>query len=219
LEKENVMTSIDNIPLLPEPPIHQPAQKDVKRGRLSGWKRTFVIVGTLTGGIAIGAGGLALAAAPGHFGWPHGPRLERIQRFVAGALDSVGATAAQEAKVHDIIAASFADIAPDPKERDAVHKQVLDLLRAPTVDRAAAEKLRVDEVARFDAKSKKIVSAVLDAADQLTPEQRGKLADHLEELAKRGPWGGAHDGRMDGERHHPMDDSHGPDQGPDDSPN
>jgi Spy/CpxP family protein refolding chaperone len=129
-----------------------------------------------------------------------------VQRAVSHALDSVGASADQEAKVHDIIAAKFADIAPDPKEHAAMRKQALDLLAAPTIDRAAVEKLRADLVARFDTKSKAFVAGLLDVADQLTPPQRAELSAEIEAMAARGPMGGwRHGPPMDG----------GPDSGPD----
>ncbi|MDB5407995.1 MAG: uncharacterized protein JWL84_2907 [Rhodospirillales bacterium] len=197
-------------PSLPNPP--QPSGKF----RLLGWKRSLVMAGILTGAVAFGAG-LAMAAGPQAFGWRQGPQIERIQQIALRVLDSVGAASAQEAKVHDIIAATFAEVAPDPKNRDAIRKQVLDLLRAPTVDRAAVEKLRADQVAKIDATSKKLVAAVLDIADQLTPEQRAKLADRADAMAQQGPmggpWGGPHGGPMGGPWHHPMFDGRGPGDG------
>ena len=67
---------------------------------------------------------------------------------------------------------------------------MLDLLRAPTIDRSAVEKLRADHMANLDGKSKKVVGALVDAMDLLTPEQRGKLADRVEAMAERSPMGG-----------------------------
>ena len=98
------------------------------------------------------------------------------------------------------MAAKFAEIAPDPKQHEAMRKQALELLAAPTIDRAAAEKLRTDAVANFDAKSKLVVGAVLDIADQLTPAQRTQLTARIGEMAQHGPmgpWGWRH-GPMDG---------------------
>ncbi len=176
----------------------------------SGWRRPVLVI-ALAGG-AIGAGGLAIAATtPGNSGWRHGPRLGRIQHVVREALDSVGATTAQEDKVHDIIAAAFSDMQQDRAQHVAMRKQVLDLLRAPTIDRDAVEKLRSEQVARFDARSKKMVGALLDAADQLTPEQRGKLADRL---AWRMEHRDGREGRMDmnrDSRHFVHDHDDGPD--------
>ena len=135
-----------------------------------------------------------------------------MQHVVAHALDTVGASAEQEAKVHDIIAIKFAEVAPDPRQHEAMRKQALDLIAAPTIDRAAVEKLRADAVASFDAKSKAVVAGVLDIADLLTPPQRAQLAVEIEAMAQHGPmgWGGMRRAPF-------MDDrpGNGPDSGPD----
>ncbi len=183
------------------------------------WRRSLFIVGLLAGGMATGAAGLAIAAtAPGHFGWSHGPRLAIVQHVVLSALDSVGATAAQEARVHDIIATTVTQMGDEADEHAALRKQVIELLRAPTVDRAAIEKLRADQVAKVDAMSKTIVGSLLEAADQLTPEQRVKLADRAEEMMQHGPMGGRWGGPGDASRHPFMNGEHGSDDGPDFGP-
>ena len=205
------MTDNDNASLPPEPPADGPATPETPapapapaagKSRIFTWPRAFLFGGVLAGGIALGAlgaGGLAIAAGMDHFGWAGGTRLAFVQGVVTHALDSIGASAAQEARIHDIVAAKFADVAPDPKQHEEMRKQALDLLSAPTIDRAAAEKLRTDAVANFDAKSKMVVGAVLDIADQLTPVQRTQLAARIGEMAQHGPmgpWGWRH-GSMD----------------------
>lgn len=191
-----------------------------------GRRRSVWMAGAVAVGMALGAGGFAIAATvPGNAGWHHGPSLEHIQRFVVVALDSVGATTAQEGKIHDIVAATFADMGDHAKDRNALRGRVLGLLRAPTIDRAAAEAMRVEQITALDTRSKKIVGAVLDAAEQLTPEQRAKLADRAEQIAQHGPMGalwGGRPGGMGGRWHGPMDGEHGaadiPDLGPDNVP-
>jgi periplasmic protein CpxP/Spy len=213
--KEIVMSSIDNVPLQPQPPLQAPGPQN-RRSRLF-FRPGAIGVGViaLAFGIAIGAGGLAIGAGMDQFGWRQGMRLAMIQQGASRMLDSIGANAAQEAKIHDIIAAKFAEIAPDPKQHEAMRKQALDLLSASTIDRDAVEKMRVQAVANFDAKSKLLVGAILDIADQLTPAQRTQLAAHLNEMAQRGPMGGM--GPWGGWRHHPMMDG-GPDGAPDNAP-
>ena len=209
------MTSIDNAPLQPEPPLREPQPKSARSGATP-WLRTATLIGVLAGGVALGAGGLAAVAAGAgmdSMAWRQGAHLTFVQRAVARALDSVGASAAQEAKVHDIIAAKFAEIAPNPDDHDKLRKQALDLLAAPTIDRAAVEHLRVDAVTMFDAKSKALVGGLLDVADQLTPAQRAQLAAEVAAMPRHGPmmggWGGPHDRLFDGRA-----DS-APDTGPD----
>ena len=169
-------------PILSQPPIEAP--KPATRRRFG---RGLVIGSVLLAGVALGAGGLAAAAAGKSFGFMHGPRLERIQSFVRMALDSAGASSDQEAKIHDIVAKSFDELAPKPGDRDEFRKQVLELLKAPTIDRAAIEKLRADQVATMDSVSKRIAQAIGDAAEVLTPDQRRKLGDML---PPGGPGGG-----------------------------
>jgi Spy/CpxP family protein refolding chaperone len=166
----------------------QSSPLSAQSGGTSHRRRPLVLGAIVLGGLALGAGGLAFAATvQGQFDFHRGPRLALIQQFALRALDSIGATSAQEAKVHDIIAAAFADIVPGQEEHEALRQHVLDLLRTPTIDRAAVEKLRADHVADIEAKSKKIVAAILDIADQLTPEQRAKLVAHVESMDGFGP--------------------------------
>jgi Spy/CpxP family protein refolding chaperone len=68
--------------------------------------------------------------------------------------------------------------------RDA-RTAVVELMSAPTLDRAAAETLRAERIAAIDEASKKMTAAMLDAAEVLTPEQRAELAKHLGE--RKGP--------------------------------
>lgn len=162
-----------------------------RRRGVIGWRRALVMGGILAGGIALGAGGLAVAATmPGPGGWRAGIGLAFIQRVVLTELDSIGATAAQESKVHDIVAATASGLEQAPEQRQLLRKRAFDLLRAPTVDRAAVEKLRAEQVAQLDAMSKKLIASMLDVADQLTPEQRAKLAEHAEARMQHGPGGG-----------------------------
>ena len=183
--------------------------------RSSMLRRSALAAVLLGGGIVIGAAGFATAqgAMGGPGGWHHGgPKVGMVQFFVHGALENVGATSDQETKVHDIIATAYQKIDSSQDERDEMRKQVMELLKAPTIDRAAAEKLRAEKIADMDAKSKVIVGAALDAAAQLTPEQRVKLANNAEARMQEHEHGGWHHwGHEDGPEHGPME--HGPDGG------
>ena len=176
----------------PLPPLKTPSPA----GRRS-WTRAAVLGAVLVGGVALGAGGLA-AAAPHGWMMQGGPPIERMQTMARRALDAVGATSDQEAKVHDIIASAFADLAPMREKREAFRKQALDLLKAPTIDPAAIEKLRADHIAEMDTDSKRITKAVTDIATVLTPDQRAKLADRIEAFMERGPRGFGRDGMRRG---------------------
>lgn len=165
--------------------------------RASSWRQTGIAVGLLGAGFIIGAVSLATAAGDGfgppwagHFGGHHhGMKIGFVQHMVRNQLDSVGATTAQEDKVHDIIATTYTELDVDKAKKDEMRKQVLDLFRAKTIDRAAAEKLRAEKMTEIDAKSKKVVAAMLDAAGQLTPEQRTKLVERIEWRMAHPHWG------------------------------
>ncbi|UUZ56991.1 hypothetical protein LP419_20025 [Massilia sp. H-1] len=51
---------------------------------------------------------------------------------------------------------------------------------APAIDRVALEKVRADQMQIADALSKRVLTAVEDAAEVLTPEQRLRFQKHLQ---------------------------------------
>jgi len=75
----------------------------------------------------------------------------------------------------------------------AARTSARELLTQQTIDRTAIEKLRADQIAIYDAASKRLVQAVADAAEALTPEQRRKLSTMLP--PRGGSWGGGPWGR------------------------
>ena len=51
----------------------------------------------------------------------------------------------------------------------------MDALEQPTIDRAALEQIRATELQRAETASSRVVQAIADAAEVLTPEQRIEL--------------------------------------------
>jgi Spy/CpxP family protein refolding chaperone len=68
------------------------------------------------------------------------------------------------------------------EQRRQTYARAHTLLMTPVDDRAALEQLRTAHVQQFDAGSRRILEAVADAADVLTPEQRLRFAGHLRQL-------------------------------------
>lgn len=174
-------------------------RQSIPTATLAGVRRRLrfgvVVIAALVGGGIGGTGGFALAAGDWH-GWHDAHRLEHVQAMLAHALDGVGATTAQEAKVHDIVASAATAMMGDKASHAAMRQQMIALLRAPTIDRDAVEKLRTQQVAAFDARSKTFTSAILDAAAELNPAQRSQLADRAEHMmAHHGGHGGEHGDR------------------------
>lgn len=128
---------------------------------------------------------------PGYMGQAIDPAEadRRIDWVTTRMAREVKASDEQRTKVADIAKAAAKDLMPLREQMQDVRKQVRELLTQPTVDRAALEKLRADQIATLDALSKRLVTAVSDAADVLTPEQRKELADRFPLHPDwHGPW-------------------------------
>jgi protein CpxP len=151
--------------------------------------RRWLIAAALVG--AVGATGLAGAsyAGEGGFAGMHGGHgrgghamdpakaAEHIDRMIARIAPD--ATAQQKARLKEIATSAFADLKPVHAQLREAHQKVHALLMAPVVDRAALEAVRAEQVQRVDAVSKRLMTAVADAADILTPEQRLRFAEHM----------------------------------------
>ncbi len=121
-------------------------------------------------------------------------RADRMIRHLAVEID---ATNEQQDKLKAILHETVKGVLPVREKMLAARATARELFTQPTVDRAALEKLRADQIATHDAVSKQVVQAVADAADALTPEQRRKIVDMLPPGGPgfdRGPprwgWGG-----------------------------
>lgn len=137
----------------------------------------------------------------GMMGWGGGPfgrgafdpvqaeqRADRMVRHLAVELD---ASTEQQEKLRTIVRAAVKDVLPVREKMRTARGQARDLLLAQTVDRAAIEKLRAEQIALADATSKRVAQALGDAAEVLTPEQRRKLEDRMSSFGlMRGFWRG-----------------------------
>jgi Spy/CpxP family protein refolding chaperone len=132
-------------------------------------------IATLIGGLAAGLGARAWAGG-GH--WRHGGGMgpEHVERMVKHFAVEVDATPEQRARLTEIAQSAAAELAPMREKARAARKQAMDLLAAPTVDRAAMEQLRAEQLVAMEAASRRLTKALADAAEVLTPEQRKQLA-------------------------------------------
>ena len=152
--------------------------------------------------------GMAAAAAPFEDGFGRGFAADWQGGLFSGAIEAIieahadrmirhvsieiDATTEQQDKLRAIVRGAVKDLLPVREKVLAARTTARELLTQQTIDRAAIEKLRADQIAIHDAASKRLVQAVADAAEVLTPEQRGKLSTMLPPRGGRwggGPWG------------------------------
>lgn len=146
------------------------------------------LVGTLAAGIgatawAHGGPGGWHRGGGGFMGGPMDPAKmdEQIERRVKHFAVEVDATPEQVAKLTQIAKAAAKELRPlREKARDA-RKRGMELLSAPTIDRAAIERLRAEQIQAADAASRRVSQALADTAEVLTPEQRKKFAERMQQ--------------------------------------
>jgi len=148
----------------------------------------FAVLLALVAGTAGGYIGKTFAqGGPGHFGMHHAslaPDPERmnehVERMVKHFAVETDASPAQQEKLSGIVKSAFTDLAPLRDKLRAARVDAIKLMKADTVDRAAIERLRADQLLVAETTSKRLTQAIADAADVLTPQQRQKVAGKLE---------------------------------------
>jgi protein CpxP len=116
---------------------------------------------------------------------------ERADRMIRHISVEVDATAEQQEKLRGIVKNAVKDMLPMREKIVAARQQARDLLFGQSVDRAAIEKLRSEQIGTVDALSKRFTQALADAAEVLTQEQRRKLEGLLPPVGGwRGWWRG-----------------------------
>ncbi|TFW27368.1 periplasmic heavy metal sensor [Massilia arenosa] len=118
-----------------------------------------------------GAMGLGEGMMGGHLGIAY-------ERAVADG------TADQKARMHTLVQAAEADLQPLRQQLRDGHRQAMQLLSQPKVDRSALETVRAHEVQILDQISRRLVRAGADAAELMTPAQRARFFN--ERLQHRG---------------------------------
>jgi len=159
----------------------QPRRRFFKRAAIAG----------LLGAVAAGIGFKAHA----HGGWHRRGFMdesldpaqldERLDRMLKHLYVEIDATDAQKAKLGPIVKDAVRDLRPLRAKMRAARKQAIELLTQDTVDRAAIEKLRAEQMQAAEQASKRITRALADAAEVLTPAQRKQLAERFSRRWRR----------------------------------
>jgi len=104
---------------------------------------------------------------------------EHLQIASKWLLRDIDASPEQQDRVNTIVAGAVDDLfrlrERHQQNRDAFHRQ----LGGATIDRAALEEIRKSEMGVADEASKRLVQALADVSDVLTPEQRQALAERI----------------------------------------
>lgn len=150
-------------------------------------KRRIVLGSIITAVVVLAGSALAYAHGMGGGGWHHGgmdatEMTEHLQVHVQHMLDEANATPEQKAQIKDIVASAVKDLEALHQQNGGIHKELHQIFVAPTIDRAKLETVRAEHIAALDAASKRCATALADAAEVLTPEQRKTLG---EKMAKR----------------------------------
>jgi Spy/CpxP family protein refolding chaperone len=188
-------------PSTPQPQEQNPDQGATRYcgGLRHGHRRggfLFAVVVALVAGLAGGYVGKTFAqGGPGHWrdGMPTDPAKmdQRVERMITRFASKVDASAEQKDKLAAIAKTAARDIAPLREKARAARKQALEILAGANIDRPALEQLRAEQIQLADAGSKRLTQALADTAEVLTPEQRKKLAEHMQRGHR---WHGWHRG-------------------------
>ncbi|MET0482088.1 MAG: Spy/CpxP family protein refolding chaperone [Aestuariivirgaceae bacterium] len=151
---------------------------------------TIALAAALTGAAAGSAvSDYNSAAMPVHFMGGHdfdpAKAEDRADRMVRHIAIEVDATNEQTDKLRAIMKATVKDLVPLREKIKSARERVRDLLTAPTIDRAAIEQLRSEQMANIDAASRRIAQGLADSADVLSVEQRRKFEEKLDEWRER----------------------------------
>jgi Spy/CpxP family protein refolding chaperone len=153
---------------------------------------------TLIGAAVAAAAGLGAFAshrhayaAPMGFGHGHGlhgwhgamgdmdpaAMAKRIDAMVAFMLADIDATPEQRERIAAVLKAASNDLQAGRKQHMQARRQSLELLAAPTIDRARLEQLRIEQMQLAESTSRRMLQAMLDSAEVLNAEQRAKLVE------------------------------------------
>jgi periplasmic protein CpxP/Spy len=166
-----------------DPQSPQPGKKRARRKFFGG-----LALGGLLGALAASSFNVWSQAGPdgGHRGcWGH-KRMsamtpeERAARADFGTewvLSKVDATQEQKTRIKAIVQDAIKDLSQLREQHVKNRDAFVQALTQPSVDRAQLQQLRQAELQLAESASDRLVNAIADAADVLTPEQRGKLAE------------------------------------------
>src|SRR3970282_394356 len=104
---------------------------------------------------------------------------ERLDRMLKHAYVEIDATEAQKQKIDPIVKHAVKELQPLRAKVREARREGIKLFSAPSIDRGAIERLRLEQMASADAASKRFTQALSDVGEVLTPAQRQTLTARL----------------------------------------
>ena len=170
-----------------ETPQQQPPAPSADKPRRRFFRRAAIA--TVIAALASGVGLTAFAYGHGGGGWHRGgfmgahldpAKLDaHLDRMLKHLYVEVDATDAQKQQLGPIVKAAARDLLPMRDRMRDARLQAVALLSQPSIDRAAIEALRANQLQLAEQASKRFTEALADVADVLTPEQRKQLAERV----------------------------------------
>ena len=140
--------------------------------------RTRWIFMSIAGALVLVVGGMTWSAvAYSGKSWD-GDKLERFVEWkIDDMLDEVDATDEQRGQVRAITTAALADMEEFRDFKREIRQDLIAAFSKETVDRTELELLRQRKMETADRASQRLLTALADAAEVLTPAQRTELAE------------------------------------------
>ncbi len=105
---------------------------------------------------------------------------DRADRVVRHFSIEVDATPDQQERLRGIVRSAVRDLVPLRDKAASSRQRGRELLTQTTIDRAAIETLRAEQMALADQATRRVSHALTDAATVLSPEQRRKIAERID---------------------------------------
>jgi len=143
-------------------------------------RRRLAVAAIAAALLAIVGGTLAYAhSGSGHHGPMSGREAEDHLEHMQAMLTKIGASDAQKAQIEGLLKPAFEEMKAAHEAHSAAFEQFHEAITAPSIDRARIETLRTDQLKALDEASKRMVTAITDAAEVLSPDQRAALAEQI----------------------------------------
>jgi len=140
-------------------------------------RRRLAVAAIAASLLAIVGGTLAYAHSGGeHHGLMSGRGAEDHLEHMQAMLTKIGASDAQKSQIEGLLKPAFEEMKAAHEAHSAAFEQFHEAITAPSIDRAKIEALRAEQLKSLDEASKRMVTAITDAAEVLSPDQRAALA-------------------------------------------